>query len=284
MAPFYQQSGLVINGNSTTSLNITGNGATYSNGALSINGFNITNGTLTIDNPQILNVSGSGQTLTETAAPVTYVVQHAYGYANDPGTGGAGTVTLSNPVTPGNFLVACLVVSDTFNGPQAGFTNALPGNYVGSTIYYKTISGTGDNSFSWSGNRQSTCVLMEINTSSVDDSDFSNATVSYSAPNLDCSAITTVNNGLLIICYGDWNGSYEIAYSNPNVGTILAQGSTSGYNNPASICVVTVPGTGASVTPTIQVSANDSGANITAIYFNVPFKASANVQANLAIT
>lgn len=149
--PFFQSNGINLNGQQVSSITVSGNGAVVDGSTITVNGFNVTNGTLTIDNPTILNLSGEGQTLTESVTPGS-VIQSAEG---TPGT----TATLSG-IGDGHF-VAALAYGLNDPGPPAGFT--LESSYNnGTTLTNVYLNKNPGAEVSWSPVNNSWCWIYEV--------------------------------------------------------------------------------------------------------------------------
>lgn len=289
MAPFYSPPGISLNGTQVLGLAIQGNGAvTDINsgvGTIGVNGFNVSNGTLTIDNPTMLNLSGSGQVLTlgALAPSVVQVSTFAQGY-------GGQTASLTNPPAIGNIVLA-FAFADNGN---YGFTGApwteITTNAGGMTAAYCVCNAENQSTIqhlnvNTGDNFSIVFALVEVeNAGPVVNGDFINATGSISGSVYESAAQTMATSNLILMLLGAQQNSGPTAtLSTPTpAGASIVQSIVQTPIITVQAALLSFVGDGASHAMSIT-SSDALTAGAAALMVSIPYM-SANITANLAIT
>jgi len=222
--PFYNlPASLQVNGTSQTSIELTGAGVNVAGGTVSVPGITISNGTLSIAT-SLLNLSGTGQTLTLGASPPAIVQSKFF-------TQQGGNLALLNPVSTNNVLV---FVTFFGNGPASMPTNWNQAGYAESGqlqgyVLWHNPQNAADNFFPMPGfSGYMFGCLFEISGCSIGESNFAVGAATVAGDAMTGPTIGQADE-LLIAGFANFNAYATFSAELPAGSTVEGQ-----YDNQVS--------------------------------------------------
>lgn len=259
--PFYVQSGIVLNGAQTSSLNISGNGVSINGNNLSIPGTSFIQGGLTITSPKNVSLAG---TAVLTASYVTPTIVQS--------TISSGTsLIFANAPTVGNMIVVYLYGG--FDGRQniPRLTNlsfsATNGALVCTGLVTDSLNFT--TLVPYEPNFSIGFAFEVANPGNVGyDNVFSNTAISGTAGAyvITNETFTPPVDSLVFSFVGYYINGNNGTFQNPSTGFIVSQAQNGGSANYDFYCALTGVGTGNSITNTVENTTTGSGLGGAPVY------------------
>lgn len=261
MAPFYVASGIILNGNHVSSIDMQGNGVSVNNGTVQVPGVVLSEGSTTINSPVKINLAGTA-TLAQNATPPS-IVQSA--------SSNGGSLSFPSNPTAGNTLLYIGMTNDgnnyNYDNPTGWTIETSFANYYAIGISSIISNGTNpviDIAYQYG-------ILLEIENFYTISANSGNATLSG---NSLTTVVNTPTSGApigLCVCYCDVNLS-SVALDLPSGATLLESIAVNGV----SAGLIYAP----SLTPTSETFGVTFGSTPSDIYLF----ASAILQNNPALT
>ena len=193
--PFYGQAGIILNGTQVSSLVISGNGAVVSGGSVEINGFNVTDGMTTINNPTVLNLSGSAQQLSASRSPAQIVWTKAQTFTSS----GNDRFDFGKVTSAGNILLFFYSSSQGSYMPAPLGWSVFAGSSPNAGAYYKTSTGDSYTNFSGQNGQNTSISFVEVEGGNGNTMSLSSSSVTVAGGTFTASASPSVPvSGLLI--------------------------------------------------------------------------------------